>query len=499
MSTAARVQAARPRLRTFVRRIPTAAWVCALVGVLNAAAWSLVFPAFQLPDEQAHYAYTEYLVHHGKPPVAEGEDRFSSDQAAALRDLRFATIPFAPDNGTIWTSAEQARLTRDLARGADRANGNGAGFGVGGEPPLYYALQAIPYSLADGGTLLDRLALMRLLGALLGGLTVLLVFLFLREALPALPWAWAVGALGVAFHPVFGSIAGGVNSDALLYAVSAALFLVLARGFRRGLTPQLALAAGAAMAVGLLTKYNALGLVPGVTIGLLVLAIRHDGGLRPGTLRLPLLALGVAAAGPLLEMALNATVWDRPTVGASTSAFAPSGFDASLGAAASFVWRFYLVPLPGMTHQLGDFPLKDQWLDGFVGAFGWVDTFFRPWVYDVALLPLAALAALAGRALFAERDALRERRAELLVYAVLAAGFLLAVALACYIVFAHYGGVVAQMRYVFPLLPLYGALLALAVRGAGARWAPVVGTAIVVLAIAHDVFSQLLVIARYYA
>lgn len=45
---------------------------------------------------------------------------------------------------------------------------------------------------------------------------------------------------------------------------------------------------------------------------------------------------------------------------------------------------------------------------------------------------------------------------------------------------------------------LAAAILALAARGAGARWGPPVGALIVVLVFAHDLFSQLQVIARYY-
>jgi hypothetical protein len=55
------------------------------------------------------------------------------------------------------------------------------------------------------------------------------------------------------------------------------------------------------------------------------------------------------------------------------------------------------------------------------------------------------------------------------------------------------------VRYLLPLLPLYGALLALAARGAGRRLLPVAGAAIVVLALAHDVFAQLLLVGRFYA
>ena len=53
-------------------------------------------------------------------------------------------------------------------------------------------------------------------------------------------------------------------------------------------------------------------------------------------------------------------------------------------------------------------------------------------------------------------------------------------------------------RYLLPLVALLGAALALAARGAGRRWGPAAGTLIVVLMLAHDVFSQLLVISRYY-
>jgi hypothetical protein len=41
-------------------------------------------------------------------------------------------------------------------------------------------------------------------------------------------------------------------------------------------------------------------------------------------------------------------------------------------------------------------------------------------------------------------------------------------------------------------------LLVLAARGAGRRWVPAVGALIVVQFIAHDIFSQLQVIARFY-
>ena len=498
---AAPAPSTRRGLRATLRRMPRGALVCALVACLNAGVWSLLMPAFQVPDEQTHYAYTEYLAEQGRPPIPALADIPSSSETLALARLKFSSTQFHAANGTIWSAAEQQRLQRELAFDSSRGDGNGGAAAVGGEPPLYYAVQTIPYRLAAGGTVLERLALMRLLSALLAGVTVLFVFLFLREALPAVPWTWSVGALAVAFQPMFASVSGGMNSDALLYAASAAVFYLLARAFRRGLTQRLAIALGVAMAAGLLTKFNFGGLVPATAVGLAAIAIRQEG---PGVpwqraLRLPALAVAIALAPSLLEMALNVTTWNRPAIGATASGFSPSGVHLSIGAGLEYVAQFYVVGLPGMRQYLGGFPLREVWVLGFVGTFGWIDTRFRPFVYDLALVPLAAVLVGAAVALARERVTLRRRRTELLVYAGMALTFMGFVAIASFIVYSRYGSSVAQARYLFPLLPLYGALLVMAARGAGRRWAPVAGSAIVVLAIAHNVFAQLLVIVRYYA
>ena len=70
-----------------------------------------------------------------------------------------------------------------------------------GSPPLYYLLQVVPFKLVGAvgsGKVLDRLAVMRLLSVLMGAITVLLVFCFLRELLPRRPFVWSAGALLVA-------------------------------------------------------------------------------------------------------------------------------------------------------------------------------------------------------------------------------------------------------------------------------------------------------------
>ena len=486
---AARHGGAGRRLSDSVRRIPSAAWVCALVAVLNCVAWSLITPAFQVPDEPDHYAYVEQLATAGRPPANDAAARsvLSSSEQAALVGLATERVRFHAYVPSLTTQAQQDELATDLDARLSRSDGNGVTLAGSPQPPLYYALELVPYAIGAHDSPLLSLQLMRLLSALLGGVTVLCVFLFLREALPANPWSWTVGALAVAFQPVFAFVSGGVNPDALLFATCSALFLCLARGFRRGLTPRLAIATGAVMAVGYLTKLNVVGLLPGALAGLVVLGVRAEGARSWRALRLPAIAVGVAALPSLLLVLSNVLLWDRSATGATTGAFSPETAGASLGGALRYVARFYVAEF------------RELWIRGFVGWYGWVDTAFRSWVYDVGAGVLAALAALAGVALVRARATVRGRLGELLVYAAMAGGLLLVIAANSYNLSLQHAGGAGQARYLLPLLALYAAVLALATRAAGRRWMPAIGIAIVLLALAQDVFSQLLVIARYYA
>ena len=96
------------------------------------------------------------------------------------------------------------------------------------------------------------------------------------------------------------------------------------------------------------------------------------------------------------------------------------------------------------------------------------------------------------------RRALRGRLDELGVYVVAVAGLCVVIGIQSYRYFILTGGVFEQARYLLPLLGLYGAIVALAVRFAGRRWGPALGAAIVVLAIGHDLYAQAITIARYY-
>jgi hypothetical protein len=499
-ATRQRAKLARGRsalgLRAHLARVPAAAWVCALVAFLNGAAWSIITPPFQGRDEPDHFAYVQQLAETGTLPHS-AEGGLSPQEELVLQGVHQYEVKLAPQNPAISTASEQRALARDLASGSSTVGSGDAGVATS-EPPLYYALETIPYALGGGNTL-AQLELMRLSGALLAAITALLAFFFLRELLPGVPWASTVGAACVAVQPLFGFMSGTVNSDVLLYTICAAIFLCLARAFRRGFTMPSAIALGVLSAVGFLTKLNFAGIAAGALVGLILLTVREVRRTGRRGIRQLGAALGIGAS-PLLIYAIVKGVSIHSTPGSlSLGAFAYQR--ASLPGEMSYIWQLYLPPLPGMKHVFpGIFMLRDIWFNRSVGLYGWLDTQFPDWVDNLALVPAGAIALLCARALYLQRGALRARVAELSAYAAIGVGVLVMVGAASYSSSIATEGVkgFGDPRYLLTLLPLLGAVVALAVRGGRRRWAPTIGAAILVAFLAHDLFSQLQVVARYY-
>jgi 4-amino-4-deoxy-L-arabinose transferase-like glycosyltransferase len=476
------------------RRIPRAAWLCALVAIISAACWSVLTPPFQVVDEPSHFAYTQQLAENHAMPTSS-ELSFSEEEEAVLHDTHQYEVRQAPEIKPISSAAEQRRLEQALAQRPSRSGEGGVG-GAYNDPPLYYALQAIPYTIASSGTLLDQLEAMRLLGALMAGVTALFTFLFIREALPSRRWAWTVGALSVSLAPLLGFMSGADNPDSMLTAVAAVSFYGLARGFHRDFTRGLAAAIGGVLAIGFLTKLNFVGLVPGIVLGLVLLSVRASRTQGRAAYVSLALSLGIATAPVWVYLLLNLAS-GHETLGIISKTLGLKGAHGSIFDKLSYVWQFYLPRLPGMKDYFpGVWTTRDLWFNRGVGYYGWLDTAFPAWVQNAAIVPAVVLAGLFVRGLVAGRVALRARLGEVAVYAVMALGLLALVGLTSYIYRSE--GAFAEPRYLLPLLPLLGLMLAIAARGAGRRLGVGVGTAIVLLFLAHDLFSQLLVAGRFY-
>lgn len=474
---------------------------CGVAGACAAAAWAFVTPALQVPDEPQHVAYAQYLAETGAPPPG-GPGRVFSDEEARVFDALQANIVIGnPETGRPpWTAAEDQAVEAALDAGLDRRS-DGAVSNAVNNPPLYYGLQVIPQKLLDGGDFLDRLLGMRLISALLAGLTSAFAFLFVRELLPRSPIAAVAGGLAVAFQPMLGFIGGGVNNDAALFAAGAAVLWLVARAFRRGLDLRVALGLGLALGLGVVGKATLLGFGPGLVVAAALLLRRAPRVRRPAAIRAVLASGAVAAVPVAVYLALNATAWSRAAwQGAGSAAATGTGQAVTLGHFLSHVWQFYLPALPFMTPQFeGGYPLRDVWIKGLVGRFGWLDTELPGFSYYLITGVMALVVAAAVLELWRRRHALRARWDEALGYAVLILGYLAFIHFAGFRGKLDNGFIFEQARYLLPLLAFYGAVVALAIRAAGARRGPQVAVVLVVAAIGHTVLSQLTVIARFHA
>ena len=86
---------------------------------------------------------------------------------------------------------------------------------------------------------------------------------------------------------------------------------------------------------------------------------------------------------------------------------------------------------------------------------------------------------------------------EILSFALMAGGLAGIIAFVGYQALLDQSGAFEQARYLLPLLPLYGLLVALAVRGTGRR-APVLSVVFVIAVAGLGIFAQLLTLSRFY-
>ncbi len=489
-----------------LRAVPKAAWACALVALANGLAWSLITPPFEVPDENAHYAYVQQIAERGTVPhLVKQEGHLSPAEDGVLGAVLFYQIVGERPNPAPMSQLQQ-RLVEQVEREELSTRGSGDALSATNNPPLYYMLEAVPYALGSSGSVLDRLALMRALSALMGAVTVLLVYLFLRELLPGRPWAWSTGSLVVAFQPLFGFMSGGVNSDDLLYLAAAGVLWALARTFRRGLTPANGALLGGFLGAGIVTKLTLIGFVPAVAAGVALALWRAwpRTGARSSALRGAAWAIGLAAAPFILDVALNRFAWNRGAIpggiGGVTTATGVPPLKFNFGEELSHIWQLYL-PSIGMRDQFSYVPLWKTWFKGFFGRFGWLDYKFSYHFYLAALAVSLGTIALAVAEIVRRRRAFLRHVAEFAVYALALAGICVEVGVQSYRLMIQSGGFAQfeQARYLLPTLGLYGAIAALAASFGGRRFGPAIGAALVLLAIGHDISAQVITISRYYA
>lgn len=324
-----------------------------------ASLYAIRTPAWQAPDEPAHYNYIRQIAGEGRLPVLEPGD---------------------------WQQTYQDELT---ARGFDPAL-------LGRletvqyedhQPPLYYLLQTPIYAATDGD-----LTALRLVSVALGAGVVLAAWAVLRALFPERPALALTGAAFVAFLPQHLAVLASVSNDPLAELIVGLTLLVAMRYLRgqaRGASPALL---GGLVGLALLTK-TTIYFLAGIAVLAIVLRGRRE--------RWP----GVAVTRHLVAVLIPALIlggvwWVRNmSVYGGTDFTGLARHDAvTVGQprTAEYIDEVYGGSVARYLEAFVTTTFRSFW-----GQFGWMALVMPGWAYT--LLAIFSLGVLAGAVVFARR------------------------------------------------------------------------------------------------
>lgn len=479
---------------------PRAARRVGAIAALFGAAFAMTTPPLQAPDEMMHLHYVQVLAEHQAVPKTIDElpaSGFSPQLQQLMGGARVSEVAFSPDRRPPWTTVEDGLLDDAFAQlpsgGAVDSFTNASS-----QPPGYYATLAVAQAVT-GGSILDRLLVMRLLSALLFAVGVAGAIAFAREAVPSAGGLVVAGGVILASLPVSGFIGGSINPDAALLATSSWTLALLAMILRRGATVRRGLLLGVVLGLGVLSKLTFTPLLIAAFAAALVVIVR---GVRGRDLKG---ALGpVAAAGAALLVVAGPYIGWAIFSGRGI-AFGPVDPNAvapivTLRETLAYTFELFIGQVGPIADRIGNSGPVDIWGVGLTGRLGWLDYGFPRWTAQ-AFMVLWGMLGL-GAALGVVRAGLRRRSIPLdaVVYGVAVVALMLLIArsgLSARLM-GHSG--FEQARYLLPVAAIGVAGVGLALlqlpRPQLRRWA---ASMLVVLALVHGTAGFFLTVGRYFA
>jgi hypothetical protein len=376
-----------------VRTVPRPLAALLAVAGIQVVAWTLVMPPFQGPDETAHFAYVQHLAETGEAPEQTGGSgaNFSSEQAEAMRWENVHALIGVLDMRPGWTEAEERRWREVEASLSDEASANGDGpNSVGQNPPLYYALEAIPYHLAPGGSFFNRFYLTRLGSAACYLAAVAFMWLIASELFPPL-WARTLATAIVALHPKLPMLGASVNADILLVLAWTAFIYVGLRIIRHGPSVKRLLGAGTAAAASVLTHGRGLAIIGALLVLLGIAYLRWRPAPRRA-LRGAALSLGIAGLGLAVVAVFTSGVSGGGAIyGGEIGRIGEKAFN--IRELLSYVWQFYLPKLQFMQPTIGlqDYGFREVYVQSFYGEFASLEVEFPRFVTDLLEVAMVLL------------------------------------------------------------------------------------------------------------
>jgi 4-amino-4-deoxy-L-arabinose transferase-like glycosyltransferase len=469
-----------------VGRPPRGLAVLLVVALIQAVAWICLLPPLQGPDETGHVSYTQKIVESGTIPwrtigsaPTEGTPPMSTEMEQAVYA---AGIPpsWGQPEGRPAATAEDERLWAVRDRALDQSDRADGGFtSAMAYPPLYYLYEAVPYVLTYPASIFDRAFAMRLANLPLLLAVVVFSWLVAGELFGRRRWLQTLATAAVVVQPQLIHMTAVVSPDIGLAAIWAAALYVMIRLVRHGPSRGRLVWLAALVAASCLTQPRGLALVL-AAVAAVALSLR-------GPRRRQALALvGVASLAGAVLLVHYATRGDL------------DGF--RIRQFGSYLWQFYLPRLDFMTPSIGpDWGVRDVFVVRFFGGFAQLEVELPAALLSGIAVAALVVAALALAGLVVQRKALARHREVAIVCAVAAVGYLLLIHAAAFRGLLTVPDPAITGRYLLPLVPLYGAGIALAV-----SWVPrPVAVGLGVVALAGLTWLQLaafgLLFERFYA
>lgn len=311
-----------------------------LVYLFVGSLYAAYTPAWQAPDEPAHYNYVRQLAA-GKLPVIEPGDydqKYIETIVGSRFDPQYSVAPLSYED---W------------------------------QPPLYYLLQTPVYWLS-GGSLLA----LRLFSLLLGAGVVAMGYGVARRVFPEQRWVAATTAVFIAFLPQHLAILASVNNDSLAeLLIGGILFVLLGLleigDWRSEIGRKQLVLLGVLLGLGFLTKAMVYLLAP--VAGLVILwRYRENWG---GLWQTAVLAFAPALMLGLFWWGRNVIVYDGLDIMASA---AHSSVVVGQPRTAEWVAKY------GVDGTLSRFATTT--FNSFWGQFGWMAVPMPRWVYIPLIL-----------------------------------------------------------------------------------------------------------------
>ncbi len=238
----------RPRGAQAARR-SLALTLLMAIALAHGLIYAFGIPRWQAPDEPMLFEYAGLAAALGRVPMAwERSPELEQQIAASLGREQFYHYALGQQPATPPATLDEARGMFYMPRQ------------VGGDPPLYFLLAALPLRLLPGLSIEAQLTMLRVLNALLLPAVVACVYLA-GQALVDNPvgslFPIAAAAL-VALHPMSTCVGAAMGNDGLANILGAVLCLLLVRMVGAGLRGRDLALFGALTLVALAVKRTAL-------------------------------------------------------------------------------------------------------------------------------------------------------------------------------------------------------------------------------------------------